>query len=376
MNARLGPEQSLVFSLFKELAGINSESGHEGGVARFIKSFFDKLGLPAIEDNTGKATGGECGNILIKVPGRGSSVDPVIFCSHMDTVKPGNGIVVLEQEDRFCSKSETILGVDDKAGVAAMMAAANILIESEQNYRPLELLFTVQEEIGLIGSKNLDRGMLRGKWGIVLDGEGAVGGIVVRAPSQDKWKFKIHGRSAHAGIEPEKGVNAILCAAKAVAGLKSGRIDDITTVNIGMIEGGTATNIVPELVMVEGEIRSFDEKRLRKEKEIIIESFEKAALDTDCRLDVEVERAFHGFELDRGSVPVVQISQAIEEAGYEPRFLSSGGGSDTNVLNRMGLEMVTGSIGLENPHSKEEFILKDELLGIVGILIKMATMKI
>ncbi|MBN1289598.1 MAG: M20/M25/M40 family metallo-hydrolase [Actinobacteria bacterium] len=376
MSISLEPDPSHIFSLFSRLTSIGSESMCEKELSGFISSYFSEMGLSAVEDNAGEKTGGRCGNLFVTVPGRNCGLSPIIICSHMDTVMPGNNVVPVETEDRFTSSGETILGADDKAGVAATLAAVKTLMDSEIEFRPLQLIFTVQEEIGLVGSKNLDYRKVKGKWGIVLDGEGDVGGIVVKAPSQDSVKFTVHGRSAHAGVEPEKGINAITCAAKAIAGVEVGRIDESTTSNIGIIDGGRAINIVPDLVVVEGEVRSFDNEKLKRTVRAMEGAFRKAADDSGCELESRVERSFSGFDLDPESGPVRYIHRAIENCGYTTRYLTSGGGSDTNVFNRMGLQMVTGSIGLGNPHSKDEFIMKDQLVAIARVLVSLATISV
>ncbi|MBN2167928.1 MAG: M20/M25/M40 family metallo-hydrolase, partial [Actinobacteria bacterium] len=283
----------------------------EKEVSGFISSCCSESGLSVAEDTAGEKTGGQCGNLFVNVPGRNCDLPPIIICSHMDTVTPGNNVVPVETEDRFTSSGETILGADDKAGIAATLAAVKTLMDSEKDYRPLQLIFTVQEEIGLVGSKNLDYKKVKGKWGIVLDGEGDVGGIVTKAPSQDTVKFSVHGRAAHAGVEPEKGINAITCAARAIAELNVGRIDDSTTSNIGIIDGGRAINIVPDLVVVEGEVRSFDNEKLKRTVKAMEGAFKRAADDSGCGLDSEIERSFCGFELDPESTPVKYIHRAI-----------------------------------------------------------------
>lgn len=366
------PDPAHIFSLFAKLTSIGSESMYEEDVSRFIKDYCGELGFPCVEDSAGEKTGGQCGNLFVTVPGKNCDLDPFIICSHMDTVMPGSNVVPQEEEDRFTSSGDTILGADDKAGIAATLAAVETLIGSGADYRSIQLVFTVQEEIGLVGSKNMDYGMIEGSWGIVLDGEGDVGGIVVKAPSQDRVKFEVHGRAAHAGVEPEKGINAISCASRAIAELQLGRIDESTTSNIGIIDGGKAINIVPDYVVVEGEARSFDESTLKKVTGGMEEAFKRSAAESGCEIDSEIERSFYGFDLDVESVPIRQVLKAIEESGYTPSYLTSGGGSDTNVFNRMGLQMVTGSIGLGNPHSLEEFIMKDQLVAIARVLVTLA----
>lgn len=357
------PDAERLFSIFRSLVAIDSESGSEGEVADFIKSLFSRIGLDCVEDGAGEATGGQSGNLLVKVDGSGAlaSEQHFILNAHLDTVAPGKSVKLVEDADRFSSDGETVLGADDKAGLAAILASVEKLVETGSDMRPADLVLTVQEEPGLIGAGNLDLTAVDGKWGYVLDGAGPLGGIVTEAPTQDKVRVVVRGRSAHAGVEPEKGVNAIACASRAIADLDLGRLDEATTANIGIIAGGRAVNIVPDEVVVEGEIRSLDEARLDQVREKVIRSFEERAAESGCLLEVESRRSFRHFKIDPGSPVVARIRRAMEVCGIEPREKTSGGGSDANVLNERGYSMVTLDIGIVDAHSKSESIRKDDL---------------
>lgn len=371
-----GPDPERLFSIFLDLVRLDSESGKEGPVSGYIKEFCSRLGLNEIEDEAGEATGGECGNLIVKVPCDGLPGPPIIINAHMDTVAPGIGVVVEDGGDRFVSRGDTVLGADCKAGVAAILAAVEALREDGDEHRSLELVFTVQEEIGLVGASHLDTSLLAGEWGVVLDGSGPVGGIVVEAPGQDQVKFTLRGRAAHAGVEPEKGVSAIACAAMAIAGLRLGRHDEETTSNIGLISGGNAVNIVPELAVVEGEIRSLSASRLAEEGEAMLDVFRRAAGKCGCLLDAQVWRQFEHFRLDERSRPVMHLKRAMESCGVEPYLATSGGGSDANVLNLAGLQMAVMHIGLVDAHSKEERILKADLVTVARVVAELARQSI
>lgn len=373
MTEAIGPEPGRLFSIFLELVRIDSESGKEGEVCEYVKEFCSRIGLVTSEDGTGDITGGECGNLVIRVPaGSFSAEPPIILNAHMDTVAPGEGVVPLEEEDRFRSAGDSILGADDKAGVAAILAAVEYVMGTGMKNRALEVVLTVQEEPGLIGVKNLDRSLLDGNWGLVLDGSGDVGGIVVEAPSRESVRFTVLGRSAHAGVEPEKGNNAIACAAEAIAGLKLGRLDEQTTANIGIISGGRACNIVPDRVVVEGEVRSLWEERLEEVRLEMVERFRQVARDRGCEVEVEVARSFSRFKIDTDSGPVRAVCEAMERCGLKTWFTPTGGGSDANVFNSGDLEMVTLNVGLANAHSKAEYIMKEDLLNVSRILVSLA----
>jgi tripeptide aminopeptidase len=373
MSLADGPDAGRLFQIFLDLTKIDSESGREGAVCEYIRAFCSGLGLAVHEDGTAAATGGQCGNLVVRVPaGAFSPLPPIILCAHMDVVSPGTGVIPFDAGDRFISISETVLGADCKAALAAILAATENLLGTGGPYRALELVFTVQEEPGLIGAKNLDMSLIDGSWGVVLDGSGPVGGIVIQAPSQDQMKFPIKGRAAHAGVEPENGRNAIACAARALAPLKIGRIDEATTSNVGLISGGEAVNVVPEMAVVESEIRSLSEGRLDAERDLVVKSFEKAAEETGCELEMQIARSFRQFKLDPSSTPVIFLAAALKECGFEPTLKASGGGSDANILNRQGLPTAVMNIGLVNAHSKEEYILKSELHGIARSVTALA----
>lgn len=373
MSPEDGPDATRLFQIFTELVKIDSESGHEDAVRDYIREFCIALSFAVHEDSAGAATGTGCGNLVVRVPaGAFSPLPPVMLCAHMDTVSPGRSIIPFDAGDRFISISETVLGADCKAAVAALLSTVEHLSQTGGPYRALELVFTVQEEPGLIGARNLDMSLLDCEWGVVLDGSGPVGGIVLKAPSQDRYTITVKGRAAHAGVEPEKGVNAIACAARAIAGLRQGRLDESTTSNVGLISGGEAVNIVPEQAVVEGELRSHSEGRLDEERELVLESFRKAAQESGCELECEVAHSFSRFELDASSTPVRLLSIALQECGFEPVMCSSGGGSDANIFNHQGFQVAVMNIGLVNAHCKDEFIMKEELHGIARAAERLA----
>jgi tripeptide aminopeptidase len=376
MNSREGPEAERLFSLFLDLVHIDSESRKEGLVYRYIADFFADMGFAVHQDGAGRQTGGETGNLIVKIAGSGASgTRPIILNAHMDTVVPGNGIVVLEEQDRFTSGGETILGADCKAGIAAILASLEWVLNSKVAHVPIELIFTVQEEIGLLGAKHLDLSLVEGCYGVVLDGSGPVGGIVVEAPGQAMVRLTVLGKAAHAGVEPEKGINAIACAAQAIAGLRLGRHDRQTTSNVGVISGGHAVNIVPDTVVVEGEIRSMSDERLEQECDAMLSGFRSAVKRCGCELNEEVERSFEHFKLEEDSRPVTLLSEAMLKCGVRPDLTTSGGGSDANVFNRAGLETAVMHIGVANAHSKREYILKDDLLTVARVISELSLLR-
>lgn len=369
----IDPERLL--SVFLDLVKIESEPGREGEAARYVKNFLDGLGIECVEDSCGRKTGGQSGNLIAKIPSnRGSSGSPLILNAHLDTVQPGTGIVPLITEDRIESSGDTVLGADDKAGVAAILVAVEAAKHAGAGHGALEVLLTVQEETGLRGSRNMDFSLIDGEYCVVLDGAGAVGGIVLEAPTQEHLRFFVTGRSAHAGVEPEKGRNAICCAAEAISRLKIGRLDERTTTNIGIIEGGTAINIVPDRVLVEGEVRGFENERVSMEVEKVVSAFKSSAATFGCGLAFETMENSRHFKVDRSSTPSRLLARAMRNCGTEPTYEISGGCSDANVFNRNGITAITMHIGVRNAHSTGEYIKRDDLTKVASIVAALAAM--
>ncbi len=251
---------------------------------------------------------------------------------------------------------KTILGADDKAGVAVMCELARVLSKNSFPHGPIELLFSVAEEPGLLGLKHLDFSMLKGKAALVLDSNNHVGSVVTAAPSAIHITARVRGKAAHAGIEPEKGVNSISIASAAIAGMKIGRIGQRTTANIGIINGGKATNIVPEETVVKGEARSFSEKKLAQQIAHMKEQFLKHAKIQGGKVKIETAREFTTFSVPEKD-PVVRLAlAAARKLRRKTAVLESCGGSDANVLNEKGIRSVILGLGYKNPHTERESI--------------------
>ena len=368
---RVNPER--IISRLLDLMKIDSESGKEAEVGKYLRNVMNGLGLEVVEDRAGERIGGDCGNILVRVPANKPRKDSpgLLLNAHMDTVAPGIGVVPEIRGGVIRSVGDTVLGADDKVGVAVLIELANTLIEKGYRHPYMELLFTVGEENALRGTKELDLSSLKCEYGYVLDGPGDVGGIVLEAPAHETVRVVIKGQAAHAGVEPEKGSSAIQCAAKAIASVELGRIDSRTTVNIGAISGGRAINIVPDNVVVEGEVRSLEEERLVEEREKMISSFERSASSSGCEVKIDVSRSFESFHVNIDSYPVRLLIDCMKEFGVTPRFLTSGGGSDNNILAQSGKSLVTMSTGMINPHSTDESIREDDVRLLANILLRV-----
>lgn len=340
---------------FLELVQVDSVSGKERRIADLLIKKLTDLGLEVKEDSAGKKVGGEAGNVIGRLPGTGAG--PVlVLCAHMDTVQPGCGVQPVMEDGLIRSSGNTILGADDKAGIVAILEVLRMVRQNNIEHGGLEVTFTIWEEGGLFGAKNLDYNLISAQVGFVLDSNGQPGTIVTRAPSQDHIGAVIRGRAAHAGINPEDGINAIQVAAYAIAQMKVGRIDHETTSNIGLISGGKAVNIVPDSVTIEGEARSLStEKRLLQTRQMC-SAIEEAAEKYGAVADIVTETLYPDYELAADSLPVRIAVKAARNLGLKSHLVKTGGGSDANIFNSKGIAAAVIGIGMKKVHTTEEYI--------------------
>lgn len=354
--------------LFLELARLPSPPRGERAVGDVVLAYLRDLKLEPHEDATGEAIGGTCGNIICRVPGEGGDRPAVVLGAHLDTVPPTGPLEPRLEDGVFRNAAGGILGADDKAAVAALLYASAELLRSSRPHPPYELLFTVSEETALTGVKHLDVDSLKSPVGIVLDSSGPVGGITVAAPSQNTIRATFVGRAAHAGVEPEKGCNAIWAAGKALARMRLGRLDEETTANVGLVHGGTARNIVPEECFLEAETRSHDENKLAEATSMVVDALNLGAAELGADLRLQVVTEYRRYRLGPRSTVVRLARAAIERAGLEPRIQVAGGGADANVLNERGLPTVNLTTGMMNMHSAGEYLPLAELLKLAEVV--------
>ncbi len=332
---------------FKKLVKIDSLSLREGEINKFLRRELRALGLRAAE--VGRPPGGEAGSLVAFLPGRGSSDPCILLNAHTDTVAPGRKIKPVEKKGVLRSDGKTILGADNKAGVAAILEVLRTIKEKKLPHPPLRIVFTVAEEIGLNGAKVLPAQAFAADFGLIIDG-GEINEIVNQAPTQYSLTATITGRAAHAGLRPEEGINAIKVASEAIARMKLGRIARDTTANIGLIEGGTATNIVPARAEIKGEARSHDEKKLKRQ----VQGMEKALFDAGRRsgaqVKVRVERSYRAFEVKPNSEPVRLAAGVIKDHVIK----RTGGGSDANIFNERGVPSIILGVGADKVHTTSE----------------------
>lgn len=339
---------------FLDMVHIASPSRHERKMADYVKRELSQLGADVAEDSAGEMIGGDAGNVIARFRGNVQDAPAILLSSHMDTVTPCDDIEVIEEDGIIRTNGQTVLGGDDKAGIAAILEALRIVKEQGIAHGDIEVVFAIAEEAGLLGSKNLDRESVRAEMGFVFDSSGAPGQAIVKAPASNTMHMTVRGKKSHAGLAPERGINAITLAARAIAEAQQGRIDDETTANIGVVKGGTATNIVPDLVEVWAEARSHNEEKLERATEALLAPFRKIADGGSC--DIEVAREYDAYSLDEKAPVVGIVRDACARAGLKADLVATGGGSDGNNFNRLGLPSVVLGVGMTDVHTTSESI--------------------
>jgi tripeptide aminopeptidase len=362
-----------VVSLFTELAAIPSPPGEERAVADRVSAQLRTLGLDPDEDDAGGRIGSSMGNIVARLPasdGRDGG-RPIFLCAHLDTVPPTGAIEPVVEDGLVRNAQPTILGADNKAAVAAMLAATHRLLAEGRPHAGVELVFTPKEETGLEGAKELDVERLHAPLGFVYDHAAPIGDVVLGAPSSTALDAVFTGRAAHAGMHPEEGRSAIYAAARAIADLRLGRIDAETTANVGEIQGGTARNIVPDRCRVTAEARSRSERKLADLVQEMVDSFTFAAALAECEVDVELEAKYRAYRFRPDDEPVRLAYAALAAVGFEPRGIDAGGGADANVFNARGRPCVNLANGMARIHSAEEHIAVSDLEAMVEVTLAL-----
>jgi len=363
-------EKRLIES-FMELVRIDSISREERNLATFLIKKLEDLGLEIKVDQAGEKVKSDSGNIIARLKGSVKKATPIMFSAHMDTVVPGKNIKPICDGEKIVSDGKTILGADDKAAIAALLEALHIIKEHNIPCGDIEIVFSICEEIGLHGAKNLDISSLNARMAFVLDCGGQVGEIINAAPSQNSLEIIIHGKASHAGSNPEEGINAIQVAGFVLSRMKLGRIDEETTTNIGIISGGKATNIVPDKVTLEGEVRSRNEEKLEKYTEQLKKIAEDTAQEFKAKAEVKTNREYYCYNLSTDDRVVKIAMKAARDIGLQPELHPSGGGSDANVFNKKGFPSVDLAIGMEKVHTVNEYILVKSLKNTVKYILSI-----
>ncbi len=340
---------------FLELVKIDSAPKDERLIADALIAKMKALGFTVTEDDAGKKIGGAAGNLIGVLEGQ-KEAPALLFCAHMDRVHPGFGIKPEIKDGVIRSDGTTILAADDVAGIVAILEAVRIIQEQQIAHGRLEVLFTVAEEGGLYGAKSVDPKLFQAKAGFFMDAGGPVGTIVTSAPAQKGLQATIHGKASHAGVAPENGISAIVVAAQAITNMRLGRIDPETTSNIGVIQGGVATNIIPDKVELKGEARSLNNEKLELQINHMVDAINTACANHNVKADIRVDHSYSAFALTEDDIAVRLAVKAAEAIGLEPELQSTGGGSDANIINGYGIPSVVLGMGYTDVHTTKEAI--------------------
>lgn len=360
---------------FLMLVQIDSHSRKEGQVALQLKADLEALGAEVVFDDAGESVGGEVGNLIARIPGtakakaKAKAYEPLLLSAHMDTVVPGEGIKPIVDGKIIKSDGTTILGGDDKSGIAIIIEVLRVIQEEKAEHGEIEVVLTICEEDGLVGAKHLDYRQLHAKNGLVLDCD-RVDFLFTKSPASDRMEFTVHGLEAHSGLAPEAGISAIQIASEAISRMRLGRIDAETSANIGLIEGGSAVNIIPKYVLVKGESRSRDEEKLMAQTDHMRDCFREAA--AKCFVEVEGKRIFGRVEEKiwrdynrmnlSDATPIVQaIMRAAKRLSFRVKTESTGGGCDANIFNEKGIAVANLGTGMHAIHTVREWVDIDEM---------------
>ena len=348
------PAYSRVVETFLELVRIDSPSREEAACAAYCAYALTDVGCSVAFDDTAKATGSDTGNLIAELPG--TLPGTLVLSAHLDTVEPGRGVEPVVSDGVIFSAGDTILGADDKCGLAAAIECVRRIAESGEPHPTLRCVFTVQEEVGLTGAKHLDPAHAHGDLCLVLDADGAPGGIIIGAPTHMTFKAVFLGKAAHAGVSPELGVSAIEMASRAIDRMELGRLDEQSTANVGSIQGGTATNVVAARVEITGECRSLDSVRVERIRTAMSDAMESAARESGGSVEIAWQTEYEGFLLDEDSPLVDLVRDACLSAGLTPSTRTTGGGSDANILAAKGVPTLALSSGMQGVHGVSEQI--------------------
>jgi tripeptide aminopeptidase len=359
-----------VLDLFVELAAVPSPPGEERAVADLVTSYLQDCGLDVDEDGTTAETGSTMGNLYTRIePTAGG--EPLLLCAHLDTVPPTAPIEPTVEDGVVRNGAGTILGADNKAAVAAMLDAVRRTLAENRPHSGIELLFTPKEEVGLVGAYAFDHTRLTARTGYVYDQAAPIGTVILGAPYSRSLEVTFHGRAAHSGMHPEEGRSAIAAAARAIAEMRLGRVDELSTANVGTISGGTATNIVPEWCTFVAEARSHDESRLADLIQEMQDAITFAAGIAECDVETKMRKSYRGYRFARSDRAVTLAAAALERCGHAVTYELSGGAADANVFNERGLQCVNLANGMAQIHTPDEHISVADLEAMVDVTLAL-----
>lgn len=363
--------ESRLIDLFLNLCRFNAPPLLEREVIDWTRGYLEGLGLEVREDDAGEKIGGNAGNLIVRLPGNVPGAPRIFLSAHFDTVEPTEGLVIVEEDGLFRSSGDTILGADDKAGMAPAIEALHVLLETGEPHGEVVLILSVAEEIGLKGAAACDIQALGLDFGYVLDTGPPVGSFVNRTATHDKLDIAVYGKPAHAGKNPENGINAIQVAADAIHGMRMSRIGPETTANLGLIEGGTAVNVVCPFVKIRAEARSTSVEELDEQVGHMVQRFEEAATKWGATVDIEHERHYMSYEVPTDSLVARVAAEASRRSGFEPAFRTTLGGSDANIYNAKGLPTLVVATGMDKIHTHEEQVSRRDLVDTARLCLEL-----
>lgn len=348
-------DRARLAATFIELARINSPSFEERPLGEVLAKKLEGAGCRVVFQDYALGSRSSF-NLIAQKKGTYPDSLPLLLSAHMDTIEPTEGIVIAADADTIRTAGPTVLGADDKSALAQIVEAVTVLNEHALPHGDIEIVFTSAEERGLVGAKRLDRSLVKSRHALVLDSSGSVGRLITAAPTQYTYEMRITGRAAHAGIEPERGLNALRVAAEIISALPDGRIDAETTANVGMVSGGTATNVVPKEALLKGEFRSHNPGTLERLKGTIFATARRIAAERGALLSLTEQEEYRAFRIDEQDPFFLFMKDIYRACGIEPVAAATGGGSDANVFNSHGITAINLSNGMQNVHSTEERI--------------------
>jgi tripeptide aminopeptidase len=355
-------QEERLLALFLELAKINAPSSKEQLIADYLQKALPELGFTFEFDEAHQHFGGEVGNLIAWKEGTDSSIPPLFFSTHMDTVLPTEGLQPVIKDGVIYSDGTTILGADDRAALAAYLEAIRAIIESGIPHGPIELILTVNEQPGLVGATYMDYSKAKSKAGYIFDSSGDVGQTILKGPYSSRIWIEVEGNAAHIALNAEEGNSAFLIAAKGLSQMNLGKIDEETLANIGIMHGGTLTSIIPGSITVGGEVRSFSKEKLDQQLQHMEMAMREAAEASGGTVTVRIEKKYSGFTIPQDDILVKTVETAAERIDVSPYLTETLGGADTNVLNENGLTCLTLGLGFQNIHSFRESISIENLV--------------
>lgn len=367
---------------FEALVSIDAESYYEDAMRDYLKMQLTGMGIDVEEDDAGEKlkprsgrTGSVPGNLHAYIKGTLPG-EPILFAAHMDTVRPGNGKkAVIHEDGIITSDGTTVLGADDEAALAEILEMLRTIKENHLEHRDIEIVFPVAEEPYAQGSGLLDYSRIRAKMAYCLDDSGPIGLCAPAAPAIIQYRIKVHGKAAHAGFNPQLGHNAIQAAALAITRIPQGHVDDASTVNIGFMKGGTAKNIVPDYVELEGEMRSMKNENAQHWEDVIRDAFASAAKEYECTVESDFEKMFSAYRTQTDEEVSMRYVQACENLGIPWKFEDTFGGSDNNHFSEHGIRGLVIACGMNNCHTVKEWTSVDDLCRAADLILQLAVMK-